>query len=65
MRGCVGDCLLAWIRSWLGAAVWWLDVSLQTDGATPLYISSKQGHLPIVVALLDAGAALTVRVLGS
>jgi hypothetical protein len=34
----------------------------QTDGATPLYIASERGLLSVVVALLDAGAALTVRV---
>ena len=34
----------------------------QTDGATPLYVASERGRLSVVVALLDAGAALTVRV---
>ncbi len=34
----------------------------QTDGATPLYIASERGRLSVVVALLGAGAALTVRV---
>ncbi len=37
----------------------------QIDGATPLCIASEKGRLSVVVALLDAGAALTVCVLGT
>jgi hypothetical protein len=31
---------------------------VQTDGATPLYIASRNGHVEVVRALVGAGAAV-------
>ena len=45
-------CWLSCDRRW----VWFVVV--QTDGATPLYVASKNGHVEAVRALLDAGAAV-------
>jgi hypothetical protein len=39
----------------------------QADGATPLYVASERGHIAVVRALLDGGAAINqaeVRVVG-
>ncbi len=37
----------------------------QTDGATPLYITSQIGHVECVRALLDGGAAINQAAVGS
>ncbi len=36
----------------------WCCIVVQTDGATPLYVASQNGHVDAVRALLDAGAAV-------
>ncbi len=35
-----------------------VPVVLQTDGGTPLYVASQNGHVEVVRALVGAGAAV-------
>ena len=37
---------------------WLAFVVVQTDGATPLYLASQNGHVEAVQALVGAGAAV-------
>ncbi len=39
-------------------------VPLQTDGATPLFVTSQNGHLECVQALLEGGAAIDQAMVG-
>ena len=40
-------------------------VVLQTDGTTPLFIASQNGHVECVWALLGGGAAIDQAMVGS
>ncbi len=45
----------------------WYDcrVVWQTNGATPLFVASQNGHVECVRALLDGGAAINQAKVGS
>jgi hypothetical protein len=58
VRGVVCDCFASWVSCaiivlWVRLCVVW-----QTDGCTPLYAASGNGHVKVVRALVGAGAAV-------
>ncbi len=56
------------LSPWDVAAVTWLCFAGQDDGATPLYVASKHGHVDVMEVLLEEGSGVDVnqgRVSGS